>query len=114
MAYFQNLKLWNTSKKELIQNLVKTKDMFWMDFHLNWPMRKICTNVFYIFLTLAPNDDERDEKGMMAFDEKTIPDYVISLDASDVFIKNRVMKIPEALTAGTKNSEDGKIIFVKS
>lgn len=44
---------------------------------------------------------------MLSCNEKTIPDYVISLEASDSFIKNRVMKMPDTLTAGTKNSEEG-------
>jgi hypothetical protein len=43
----------------------------------------------------------------LAFNEKTLPDNVISLEASDSFIKTRVMKMPDALTAATKNSEEG-------
>ena len=32
---------------------------------------------------------------------------VISLDASDEFLKNRVMNLPESIVAGTHNTEEG-------
>ena len=36
-----------------------------------------------------------------------MPEFVISLEASDDFIKARVMNLPESTTAGTKISEEG-------
>lgn len=32
---------------------------------------------------------------------------VVSLDAADDFLKNRVMNLPEAVVAGTHNTEEG-------
>ena len=61
---------------------------------------------FLILILLAENDDDASEKGMIPFNEKTIPDNIISLEAGDTFIKNCVMKLPDILTAGTKNSEE--------
>ncbi|TPX33306.1 adenylate kinase [Synchytrium microbalum] len=44
-------------------------------------------------------DDSANEQDMM-------PEFVIALEASDEFIKTRVMNLPESATAGTKNSEE--------
>jgi adenylate kinase len=35
-----------------------------------------------------------------------MPDFVFSIEASDQFIKQRIMKLPETQVAGTKNAED--------
>ncbi|TPX48909.1 adenylate kinase [Synchytrium endobioticum] len=35
-----------------------------------------------------------------------MPEFVIALEVSDEFIKNRIMNLPESATAGTKNSEE--------
>lgn len=41
-----------------------------------------------------------------------MPEVVISLDASDEFLKDRVMNLPQAVVEGTHNNEKGKIIMV--
>ncbi|KAI9140724.1 hypothetical protein BKA69DRAFT_1125458 [Paraphysoderma sedebokerense] len=38
--------------------------------------------------------------------ESYIPEFIISLEASDDFIKDRIMKLPESEVEGTKNSEE--------
>jgi adenylate kinase len=54
---------------------------------------------------LASEDSSSDERSL-AYDDLTIPDFVFSLEASDQFIKQRIMKLPESAVAGTKNAED--------
>ncbi|KAI8803996.1 hypothetical protein BJ742DRAFT_682527 [Cladochytrium replicatum] len=51
-------------------------------------------------------DDSKDEKAAPSCDEVIGPEYIISLDASDEYVKERVMSMPEAVTAGTKYSEE--------
>jgi adenylate kinase len=61
-----------------------------------------------IFLISAPNDDDaKEDKGLATCDETIIPDNVISIEASDSFIKARIMKLPDSVVAGTRNSEEG-------
>lgn len=58
-------------------------------------------------IALALNDDDgKEEKGLATCDETIIPDNVITLEASDVFIKERIMKLPESVVAGTRNAEE--------
>ena len=52
------------------------------------------------------DDDGKEEKGLATCDDTIIPDNIISLDASDTFIKNRVMRLPESAIAGTRNTEE--------
>jgi hypothetical protein len=35
----------------------------------------------------------------------------VSLDATDDFLKARVMNLPESVVAGTHNTEDGRLIY---
>ena len=53
------------------------------------------------------DDDGREERGLPSCDDTIIPDNIISLEASDAFIKGRIMKLPESAVAGTRNSEEG-------
>ena len=36
-----------------------------------------------------------------------ITEVVVSLEAADEFLKNRVMNLPESVVAGTHNTEEG-------
>lgn len=36
-----------------------------------------------------------------------VTEVVVSLDAPDEFLKNRVMNLPESVVAGTHNTEEG-------
>ena len=38
-----------------------------------------------------------------------MPEWVISLDANDDFLKQRVMNLPESVVAGTHNTEEGLV-----
>lgn len=54
------------------------------------------------------DDDDADENdNQPKFDQNTMPEVVISLDAPDDFLKNRVMNLPETVVIGTHNTEDG-------
>ena len=69
---------------------------------------------YYIYILHHTNDnktarndeDGKEEKGLATCDETIIPDNVISLNASDAFIKERIMKLPESVVAGTRNAEE--------
>jgi hypothetical protein len=50
-------------------------------------------------------DDEAEEEGKANFDTSIMPEFVVALEATDEFLKNRVMNLPEALVAGTHNTE---------
>ncbi|TFK15890.1 psychosine receptor [Platysternon megacephalum] len=54
-------------------------------------------------------DDEEEEETrskVPRYDKLTTPEYVISLNASDEFLKNRVMNLPESVVAGTHYTQD--------
>ncbi|XP_036738250.2 adenylate kinase 7 isoform X1 [Manis pentadactyla] len=58
---------------------------------------------------LFSQDEEEEEeiKGkMFPYDKLIIPEFVCSLDASDDFLKERVMNLPENIVAGTHYSHD--------
>ncbi|XP_043405017.1 adenylate kinase 7 isoform X2 [Chelonia mydas] len=53
-------------------------------------------------------DDEEEEirSKVPRYDKLITPEYVISLNASDEFLKNRVMNLPESVVAGTHYTQD--------
>ncbi|KAK7104086.1 adenylate kinase 7-like [Littorina saxatilis] len=53
----------------------------------------------------ALEDEEAEEEGKASYDTAIMPEFVISLEASDEFLKNRVMNLPESVVAGTHNTE---------
>ena len=50
-------------------------------------------------------DDEAEEEGKASYDTTIMPEFVIALEATDEFLKNRVMNLPESVVAGTHNTE---------
>ncbi|XP_012326692.2 adenylate kinase 7 [Aotus nancymaae] len=54
------------------------------------------------------NEEDEDEvRGrMFPFDKAIIPEFVCALDASDEFLKERVINLPESIVAGTHYSQD--------
>ncbi|KAI8897949.1 hypothetical protein BC833DRAFT_591684 [Globomyces pollinis-pini] len=52
------------------------------------------------------DDDVKEDRLIPAVDDQVSPEFVFTIDASDQFIKQRVMKLPESAVAGTKNSEE--------
>ncbi|XP_051834387.1 adenylate kinase 7 isoform X2 [Antechinus flavipes] len=52
-------------------------------------------------------EEEEESRGKIPpFDKVTIPEFVFALDASDEFLKERVMNLPEAIVAGTHYVQD--------
>ncbi|KAI5162523.1 Adenylate Kinase 7 [Manis pentadactyla] len=52
-------------------------------------------------------EEEEEIKGkMFPYDKLIIPEFICSLDASDDFLKERVMNLPENIVAGTHYSHD--------
>ena len=43
-----------------------------------------------------------------------VTEVVASLEATDEFLKNRVMNLPESVVAGTHNTEEGRTCHVKA
>ncbi|KAL0968935.1 hypothetical protein UPYG_G00220150 [Umbra pygmaea] len=59
-------------------------------------------NLFY-----ADDDEPEDMSSKIPpFNKNIIPEFVFFLDASDEFLKNRVMNLPESLVQGTSYSQD--------
>ena len=53
------------------------------------------------------DEEEEAEEGKANFDRTMMPDTVVSLEAGDEFLQERVMNLPESVVAGTHNTEDG-------
>lgn len=53
----------------------------------------------------AVDEEAEEEEGKASYDKSIMPQFVISLEATDEFLKNRVMNLPESLVAGTHNTE---------
>ncbi|XP_067847164.1 adenylate kinase 7 [Heptranchias perlo] len=54
-------------------------------------------------------EDEEEESSISKlprFDKTIIPDYIFSLEASDEFLKNRILHLPESVVVGTHYTQD--------
>jgi len=57
---------------------------------------------------ISENEDEMDDRDQTGeFDDLIMPEFMISLDASDEYLRNRVMNLPEKFVTGTHNTEEG-------
>ncbi|KAI9352718.1 hypothetical protein BDR26DRAFT_914218 [Obelidium mucronatum] len=56
-----------------------------------------------------PNEDDMKDDKVTNIDEVTAPEFVITLEVADEFIKERMMNLPESATVDTKNSEEALI-----
>lgn len=61
----------------------------------------------------AEEDDETGEEVSLHYNRLIMPEVIISLDASDEFLKDRVMNLPQAVVEGTHNNEKGKMIIIR-
>ncbi|KAJ3325909.1 Adenylate kinase 7 [Boothiomyces sp. JEL0866] len=52
------------------------------------------------------DDDGKEERIIPVVDDVIVPEFVFTIEMSDLAIKQRVQKLPEAAVAGTKNSEE--------
>ncbi|XP_070787647.1 adenylate kinase 7 isoform X2 [Pituophis catenifer annectens] len=56
---------------------------------------------------IEEEEEEDDMRGKLyRYDKLITPDYVVSLNASDEFLKNRIMNLPESIVAGTHYAQD--------
>ncbi|CAM5151899.1 unnamed protein product [Natator depressus] len=55
---------------------------------------------------LEDDEEEETRSKVPRYDKLITPEYVISLNASDEFLKNRVMNLPESVVAGTHYTQD--------
>jgi len=53
------------------------------------------------------DEDEEDDGRKVNYDTALMPESVISLSATDEFLKNRIMNLPEEVVQGTHNTEEG-------
>lgn len=59
-----------------------------------------------LFNSEEGEEEEESRSKAPRFDKTITPEYVISLDASDEFLKNRVINLPESVVAGTHYAQE--------
>lgn len=63
-------------------------------------------------IVVDESDEGQGEEGDVRVDEKIFPDFVFTLEATDEFLRRRVMDMPEAEVAGSHNNEQGILSFL--
>ncbi|ESP02316.1 hypothetical protein LOTGIDRAFT_199862 [Lottia gigantea] len=59
-------------------------------------------------LFIGDEDEEPEEASKGGnYDKAIMPEFVISLEATDEFVKERVMNLPESIVTGSHNTEEG-------
>lgn len=58
-------------------------------------------------MSTAEEEDDAEESAATKFDKLIMPDYVFCLEATEEFLRNRVMNLPESVVHGTHNDEEG-------
>nr|XP_009004769.2 adenylate kinase 7 isoform X3 [Callithrix jacchus] len=107
-------------RESMEQNAGKLDDQYIIRFMKEKLKSMPCRNQGYILdgfpetydqakdLFSQEDEEEEDEvRGrMFPFDKVIIPEFVCALDASDEFLKERVINLPESIVAGTHYSQD--------
>ncbi|KAK2541207.1 hypothetical protein Q9233_000853 [Columba guinea] len=107
-------------KESMEQNAGQLEDQYVIRFVKDKLKSMPCRNQGYVLdgfpetydqakdLFNAENEDEEEEiRGKMPkFDKLIIPEFVISLTASDEFLINRIINLPEKMVAGTHYTQD--------
>ncbi|XP_059039039.1 adenylate kinase 7 isoform X2 [Mustela lutreola] len=107
-------------KESMEQNAGQLEDQYVIRFIKEKLKSMPCRNQGYILdgfpktydqaKDLFNQEDEEEEEEvrgkMFPFDKLIIPEFVCVLDASDEFLKERVMNLPESIVAGTHYSQD--------
>ena len=52
-------------------------------------------------------EEEAEDENVPRYNKLLMPQLIVSLDASDDFLRQRVMNLPESVVVGTHNTEDG-------
>ena len=65
----------------------------------------------YLLCYLAEEEGEEDDESSgdaaLQYNRLTMPEIIISLNATDEFLKERVMNLPQVEVEGTHNTEEG-------
>ncbi|XP_004584364.2 adenylate kinase 7 [Ochotona princeps] len=107
-------------KESMEQNAGRLEDQYVIRFMKEKLKSMPCRNQGYILdgfpktydqaKDLFSQEDEEEEEEIRGkifpFDKLIIPEFVCALDASDDFLKERVMNLPESIVAGTHYSQD--------
>ncbi|OPJ81499.1 adenylate kinase 7 [Patagioenas fasciata monilis] len=107
-------------KESMEQNAGQLEDQYVIKFVKDKLKSMPCRNQGYVLdgfpetydqakdLFNSENEDEEEEiRGKMPkFDKLIIPEFVISLTASDEFLINRIINLPEKIIAGTHYTQD--------
>ncbi|XP_055274472.1 adenylate kinase 7 isoform X3 [Moschus berezovskii] len=107
-------------KESMDQNAGRLEDQYIIKFMKEKLKSMPCRNQGYILDgfpktydqakdLFSQEDEEEEEEGrgkMFPYDKLIIPEFVCSLDASDEFLKERVMNLPESIVTGTHYSQD--------
>ncbi|XP_039212140.1 adenylate kinase 7 isoform X4 [Crotalus tigris] len=107
-------------KENMEQNSGRLDDHYVIRFMKEMLMSMPCKNQGYILdgfpkvydlakdlFNIEEEEEEDDMRGKMhRYDKLITPDYVVSLNASDEFLKNRIMNLPESIVAGTHYAQD--------
>ncbi|KAJ7345156.1 hypothetical protein JRQ81_001106 [Phrynocephalus forsythii] len=107
-------------KENMEQSAGRIDDQYVIKFMKEKLMSMPCKNQGYVLdgfpktydtakdlFNLEEEEEEDDMRGKIHHYDKVItPDYVISLNASDEFLKNRIMNLPESVVAGTHYAQD--------
>ncbi|XP_003503319.1 adenylate kinase 7 isoform X1 [Cricetulus griseus] len=107
-------------KESMEQNAGRLEDQYVIRFVKEKLKSMPCKNQGYILdgfpktydqaKDLFNQEDEEEEEEvrgkMFPFDKLITPEFVCGLDASDDFLKERVMNLPESIVAGTHYSQD--------
>ncbi|ETE68805.1 Adenylate kinase 7, partial [Ophiophagus hannah] len=107
-------------KENMEQNSGRLDDNYVIRFMKEMLMSMPCKNQGYVLdgfpkiydlakdlFNIEEEEEDDDMRGKMYHYDKLItPDYVVSLNASDEFLKNRIMNLPESIVAGTHYAQD--------
>lgn len=63
--------------------------------------------IYKISFSAAASEEEEEEDGKTPYDKAIMPEIVLQLQASDDFLRVRVMNLPESVVASTHNTEEG-------
>uniref|UniRef100_A0A8C5WAH7 Adenylate kinase 7 n=1 Tax=Microcebus murinus TaxID=30608 RepID=A0A8C5WAH7_MICMU len=108
-------------KESMEQNAGRIEDQYVIRFMKEKLKSMPCRNQGYILdgfpktydqaKDLFSQEDEEEEEEVRGkvspYDKLIIPEFVCALDASDEFLKERVINLPETVVAGTHYSQDG-------
>ncbi|KAM6464225.1 adenylate kinase 7 isoform 2-T2 [Liasis olivaceus] len=112
--------LLDSVKENMEQNAGRLDDNYVIRFMKEMLVSMPCKNQGYILdgfpktydlakdlFNVEEEEEEEDMRGKIHhYDKLIIPDHVVSLNASDEFLKTRIMNLPESIVAGTHYAQD--------